>query len=139
MRDKICIMVSQNPEHIQSAENVVCLINGKMDYIGENESSNNLNDAKHISTSSDKAIQQNEKTHEPFVIEDKKIMMLETEQQQSEKNVYHEVKKEGQVGLNVYKTYFQYGGGLPTVVVILLLYGLAQACDSSSDKMLSKW
>lgn len=132
-------MVSQNPEHIQSAQNVICLNNGRMDYNGDTQSINNLNDTNPISIPPHIAIQQNVKSHEPDLINDKKIIMLETEQQKSERNVYHEVKKEGHVGLNVYKTYFQYGGGLPTVLMILILYGLAQICDSSSDKMLSKW
>lgn len=137
--DKICILVAQNSEHIQMAKNVVFLNNGKMDYNADTQHLHVLNGTENTLTSPLRVTDKNGKTQELDLIKVKKLALLETEQQQSERNVYHEVKKEGQVGLNVYKTYFQYGGGLPTVVLILFLYGLAQACDSSSDKMLSKW
>lgn len=136
LKDKLCIMVSQNSEHFKFANSVILLNNGRLDYNGGTMFLNNV-EKNDDDVQTTPVSRNSEKAHEVDVA--KKIGVLETEQQQTERNVYHEVKKEGQVSLNVYKKYFQYGGGLPTMLMILLLYGLAQACDSSSDKMLSKW
>lgn len=136
LKDKICILVSQNPLHIEKANNVIMLNEGRMLFSGDIKEVDRaiVNDLL-AKTNKDNE----EKSKDALLPNEKKAGLLETEEQQSKKNVYREVKKTGKVNLNIYQQYFQYGGGFIIFGIIILIYIGAQYCDSSSDKLLSKW
>lgn len=136
LKDKICILVSQNTLHLEKASSVVILNEGEMLFSGD---STNM-DKEAINELTATIIKADEtKNKEVGVISEKTAALLETEQQQSRRNIYREDKKSGKVSMNVYKKYFQYGGGLIVFSFIMLLYVISQFCDSSADKLLSKW
>lgn len=136
LKEKICILVSQNPLHIEKADNVLVLNAGKMVFAGDSE-----NIGKDIIDEfTAKMNEENEaKNKETTTDIEKNVELLETEQQQSKRNIYSEVNKTGKVGLDIYKKYFQYGGGIFVFAFIILFYIVSQFCESSADKLLSKW
>lgn len=134
LKDKICILVSQNSSHIEKANLVTILKEGKSVFSG---SSKNV-DRETIKEITTKTIEDTE-TKEEATINDKKFSILTTEEQESKKNVYKEQKQIGKVSLNIYRQYFSYGGGILIIVFIILLYIGTQYCDSGGDEMLTQW
>lgn len=132
LAERICIMVSQNTQHIEKANSVIFLSEGNIKY---DENTMNLQQCTTImpndiiETIVDKNHEANSKTS----------MVLETEQQQSLRSVYHEVKKGGKVHLDIYKKYCQYGGGNISMITIFFLFATAQICDSYTEKLLTTW
>lgn len=135
LRDKICILVSQNPHHIEIAHHVIILKDGKVLVSG---------DSKHV----DKQIidgitkemnEENESNDTRIDYFEKKASLVYTEQEEPRKNVYKETKKTGKVNLNIYQKYFQYGGGLFIFFLIILVYVVSQYFDSTTDSLLTKW
>lgn len=135
LNDKICVLVSQNPKHIDKSVNTIVLVNGMLDYAGDFEYVRK-SEIDALSDSSKALPHEREETTDT---KDEKTPLLKTEQQQSERSVYFETKKQGKISLNIYRQYLGYGGGMYTLLLIVLLYGVAQIVDSSSDKMLTKW
>lgn len=136
LKGKICFLVSQNPIHIEKANNVIILNEGKQLFFGDSK-----HITKEVSDFTAKMNEENESRNNEVAtaIPRKKTSLVETEQQQFRKNVFTEEKKSGKVGLDVYRKYFQYGGGLIVFSFVILLYIVSQFIDSSSDKLLSKW
>lgn len=136
LKDKICILVTQNPRHIEEADQVIILTDGKPVYSGHSQhvDKNILNSfATEVSDEND-AKEQAEHTGD-----EKKFSLVQTEQQHAKKNVYKETKRVGKVAINTYQKYFQSGGGILVFCMIILLYVGAQFVDSTADKMLSQW
>lgn len=132
LKDRICILVSQNPDHIKKADKVLVLKDGEMILSGDTK--NIDNDMLQSIT----GIVMNEKKMSVRPSE-KKVSLLKTEQQQTKKNVYKEVKKVGKVDINIYGKYFRYGGGLIFFSGILLIFVGSQFIESTADKTLTKW
>lgn len=136
LKGKIAILVSQNPVHIEKADNVIILNEGKMLFFGD--SKNITNDI--VDDFTEKMNEENEtRNNEVATIAERRATLVETEQQQFRKNVFTEEKKSGKVGLDIYRKYFQYGGGLLVFSFVILLFVVTQFVDSSSEKLLSKW
>lgn len=136
LKDKICILVTQNPRHIEKADQVIFLTHGKAIYSGNSQ---NI-DKNILNTIAAKTFDENDdKDQTEHVGEEKKFSLVQTEQQHAKKNVYKETKRVGKVAINTYQKYFQLGGGLMVFGMIILLYVGAQFIDSTADKMLTQW
>lgn len=136
LKGKICILISQNPLHIEKADNIVILNEGKMLFFGD--SKNITKDI--VDDFTEKMNEENEtRNKEVSTINEQKVSLIETEQQQFKKNVFTEAKKTGKVGLDIYRKYFQYGGGILVFSFVILLFTVTQFVESSSEKLLSKW
>lgn len=136
LKGKICILISQNPLHIEKADSVVILNEGKMLFFGD--SKNITKDI--VDDFTEKMNEENEtRNKEVSTITEQKTSLIETEQQQFKKNVFTEAKKTGKVGLDIYRKYFQYGGGILVFSFVILLFTVTQFVESSSEKLLSKW
>lgn len=136
LSDRICILVSQNARHIDHAESVIVLREGKMVFSGNAKDI----DKKYVDKITAIMNEKNRPSTMEEVVESKeKQKILESEQEESRTNVYKEIKKTGRVTMNVYEKYFHFGGGLIVFSVIIVIYIAAQFCDSMADKKLSKW
>lgn len=134
LNDKICILVTQNINHLKQADNMLIMDQGRI-LISEkpdnivptkiNGISNQFKDKGLNPTTPDRS--------------EKEIPVLETEQQSSRKQVYRETKKVGKVNLSVYKKYFQLGGGFLIFSCIIFLYVIAQTCESFAEKLITQW
>lgn len=145
LKDKIVILVSQNSTHTEKADQIIVLHEGKM-LNKEFDKDSTAESMEKLVTSGDEKRKTKELIKE--IDEDKsqrksskksKKKLLQTEQQQTKKSIYREIKKQGKVDLTVYKKYFQYGGGFTVFLCIMMIYVGAQFCDSYSDKLLTTW
>lgn len=129
LKDKICILVSQNNLHLEKADNIIILNGRKI------VSNNNYNEDQRVLTvENDSNFEREyEEVHEEH------SGLLGAEQHKSKRNVYTEEPKTGKVRMNIYKHYFHYGGGFTIFSFIILFCVLSQFCDSLADKLLSKW
>lgn len=148
LRDKIVILISQNPYHMKKAGNVVTLNEGQMISKGLEDSINIVDtEAYRCSTRSSTETTLSNRRIRSINIDNErrksskkhKKKLSHTEQQQTKKHIYREVKKEGGVEMGVYKQYFQLGGGFFVLSMIILLYVGSQFCDSYADKLLTQW
>ncbi|CAH1183385.1 unnamed protein product [Phaedon cochleariae] len=140
LNSKICILVSQNLNHIQKADQVVIMEGGQIKSSGtiDQKILNNLsslanrhNLEKYNGSNSIKHDEADESLTEEAVL-------LETEQGCGQK-IYSEIKKQGKVDFDVYKKYAMFGGGALMIMLNVTVFGLAQGCDSYSDKLLTTW
>lgn len=149
LKGKIILLISQNPVHMKKAGKVVVLNAGHMvsmdlDKISEEplkthefKPSVRFSSGPTLINRRTKSINMDKDKRKQSKKEKKKLS--HTEQQQTRKHIYREVKKEGSVDMGIYKKYFQFGGGFIVFSLILLLYVGSQVCDSYGDKLLTKW
>lgn len=124
LKEKIRILVSQNPGHIDRADRIIALKEGRTIVPG---------DIKYI-----EGVTNGEKKMSVRPSE-RKSSLLRTEQQQTKRDVYKEIKKKGKVDINIYAKYFRYGGGFIIFAGILLIFVASQFIESSADKKLTTW
>lgn len=134
LSDKICILVTQNANHLKQADNVLVMDEGR---ILISEKPDNILPTKINGISN--SFEEKEMNPTTPDVNGKEMVLLETEQQSSRKQVYHETKKIGKVDLAMYKRYFQLGGGFLIFSGIIFLYAIAQGCESFADKLITTW
>lgn len=132
LNDRICILVSQNPDHIAKANHIIVLKEGKMIVSGD---SKNI-DKNIIEKITAGILEEKKLSVRPS---EKKVSLLQTEQQQTKRNVYKEIKKLGKVDINIYGKFFHYGGGLIIFLGIIAILVGSQFIESLADKTLTKW
>lgn len=151
LKDKIVILVSQNSRHMDKANKVFIMNDGKLIY--DDFDKDSLEDIsgkteifkKHMnSKNSIKAEELAKRISSKDLAKRKsskkdQMKLSQVEQQQRRKSVYREVKKQGVVDLAVYKRYFSYGGGVLVFFLIMLVYIGTQFCESYGDELLTKW
>ncbi|CAH1104508.1 unnamed protein product [Psylliodes chrysocephalus] len=135
LKNKICILVTQDQNKFKNEDNVFIMNNGKIEnYFSPRERSlqymqmlkESILGIKEKSTS-----QENFKSLETD-------NLLETEQIVY-KNIYEEKLKKGAVDKAVYKKYVLFGGGFLVLLMNLILIGLNQTAESYSEKLISVW
>nr|CAI5823657.1 unnamed protein product [Callosobruchus analis] len=135
LKGKLIVLVTHNSKHITNADKVIVLKDGAITFDGKHQEltrdileaiedeeihgddENNANDYSEEDTEKTKLL----------TIPPKRV------------HVYHEVKKQGGVGWDIYKQYFRFGGGIFFVSFIVLLYFVSTFAESASSKMLTNW
>ncbi|XP_018569050.1 probable multidrug resistance-associated protein lethal(2)03659 [Anoplophora glabripennis] len=136
LKGKLCILVTHNAKHINSADRVVILENGTIKFQGNED--NLPNDI--LSNIEDTNVKDGtKKVVENEIIEDEKTVLLKSERNLRKKGVYFETKKEGSVSGDVYWKYFKFGGGILLFGLIILLFSACQFTESYTSKLLSHW
>lgn len=142
LKDKIVILVTQNPRHINKAAKKIVLNEGKL-------VRGNIPETFHdMETTAHKTIYRHTKEVGTTLFEERanrksskfnKMVSSENQQQERRQSIYREIKKQGGVDWNTYQKYFDYGGGILVFLTIILLYVGGQFCDSYSDKLITNW
>ncbi|CAH1997626.1 unnamed protein product [Acanthoscelides obtectus] len=135
LKGKLVVLVTHNAKHITSAEKVIVLKDGAITF-----------DGKHQELTRDilEAIEDEEIHGDETITKDEEVENLDEKSKLlatplKRVHVYHEVKKQGGVGWDIYKQYFRFGGGICFVSFIVLLYFGATFAESASAKMLTNW
>jgi hypothetical protein len=54
-------------------------------------------------------------------------------------DVYHEVKKSGEVDVRIYQEYLKLAGGLPLFLIVFCVFVLTQIVTTSTDDLVTSW
>lgn len=141
LKDKIVVLVSQTASHIQEADTVAIMDRGKIIDFGP-PNRDILKEVQELVVEDDdiekEVVEEYKEIQRDDENNDEESELLETEQV-TRKKVYREVKKTGKVDIKTYLKYFMFGGGLCLMIVNIVLFGLTQMSESSSDLLLSRW
>lgn len=135
LKDKIVILVSQNPIHIRAADHVFVLNEGRMETATGDIEDLKVRKNSCVKEDFDKTDHNNDR-EKGYEVKKRKLSKAE---QQQKRNIYKEVQKTGGIDLNIYQKYFQYGGGYIALAAIFLIYFFSQLCESYGDKLMTKW
>jgi Fe-S cluster assembly ATPase SufC len=136
LKDKLVILVTQNPRHISGADNVIIL---------------NEQTAKFLSISSRHLLQQeiqnlgiawkedNSKKKEDVTEEDVHEITNLLSERKLEKNIYEERVISGRINLGSYKKFIAHGGGSVIFTVICIVFGVVLITKSSLKKLENNW
>jgi ATP-binding cassette subfamily C (CFTR/MRP) protein 4 len=136
LKDKLIILVTQNPRHISGADNVIIL---------------NEQTAKFLSISSRHLLQQeiqglgiawkkdNSKEKENVTEEDVYETTNLLSEGKLEKNIYEERVISGRINLGSYKKFIAHGGGSVICTVICIVFGVVLITKSSLKKLENNW
>ncbi|XP_028137191.2 probable multidrug resistance-associated protein lethal(2)03659 [Diabrotica virgifera virgifera] len=130
LKEKICILISQNPKHIENAENIFTLSHGKL-----------VGDTNIIPAPTPDI---GEEQKEPVQVSEAKkqseaAKSSHEDDQYTNDDLFAEKNNTGKVGADVYKSYMRFGGGICFVVFIILLYTGSQVAHFTSEKLKAKW
>lgn len=142
LNEKICILITQNAKHIQVAEQIVVLDKGGILFNGKPKEFFNQITTVCKNNVEKKQLINGFKDNDEEILEgdeEEKLLNNENNRKNNTKNIYFETRKEGYVNWNVYKNYFQFGGGMVIFFIVLLLFIAAQFAENYSDKLLSEW
>ncbi|XP_074026960.1 probable multidrug resistance-associated protein lethal(2)03659 isoform X2 [Leptinotarsa decemlineata] len=133
LKGKICVLVSQAPNHINEADTVVMVNEGRIKYSGK--------PTRIILQEVEKIVFEKEIGEEVVADydESEENERLIDKEETKNNRMYKEVKEEGKVNLRVYHKYLIFGGGFIVLIINLALGGLAQTSESYSDKLLTRW
>lgn len=132
LKDKLVLFVSHQKYFLKETDKLIVLNSGRIETVGtadelekikldivENVHNDEENKAGGEAGKGD--------AEESTLIEKKKV------------GIYHEEKKEGGVNFETYKTYMNAAGGWVIVVLIVLVFLVAQVCSSWFDYYISQW
>lgn len=137
LKDKLVVLVTHNTKHINEADKVIILENGRVKFQGKDtDLSMDLLEAIEEETMNEKDVDEVEDNDEKV---DEKSKLLKAGSQPKRQKVYQEVKKKGSVNYEVYMKYFQFGGGFILLGIVVLMYFGAQFTESYSSKLLTNW
>nr|XP_023024520.1 probable multidrug resistance-associated protein lethal(2)03659 [Leptinotarsa decemlineata] len=135
LKDKICILVSQNMAHVNKADTVIIMDEGKIKEIKRFNRKASQDEEVRYEEQNVKKIASDESIEDEL---DETALLIEIDD--SRKNlIYREEKKEGKVLIDVYHKYVIFGGGYILLLMNLALGGLTQISGSFADKFLTMW
>lgn len=141
--NKIVVLVSQTPYHIEKADCVIVLSKGTIKISGK--PSKELLTEVSMMTMTNVEITENHNEKKRKVNENEIEENIEEENSpltgavEGHKTIYGEVKKKGEVDFATYKKYFAFGGGFCLLLINALVSGVGQGAESYSSMLLSHW
>lgn len=145
LKDKLIILATNNAEYVQDGDNLMVMENGKIKSfvkVTNNDITNIVGIYKTQIPISNKyevlECDVNNTDKNDNVNEETELLRKENKNS-GNRNIYHEVKKSGRVGGEVYKKYVSYGGGFFTLSFIMMFFILTQSSKSYTEKLVSLW
>lgn len=144
LADKIVIMVTHNISHLKIVygNNVLNVDNGRTMSLEQQKEIMNKRITYFIDDVDDNYYE-GEDTEVSDVYGhdnlDESSTLLNSYDEQSTQNLYHEKKEGGKVKIGVYLRYYKYTGGFLAMISIFLVFALSTAAMSYSEKLISKW
>lgn len=135
LKDKLVVLVTHNPKHIDSADKLIIMEDGKIKIEGaQKEVSKKILEAIEDEKFEEKLVE--DEGPEEVITEKTGLLKRPSHRQ---KKIYHEKKKEGSVEMSVYGNYLKSGGGILFIILIGFAYFGSEFTNSTSQKMLTKW
>jgi ATP-binding cassette subfamily C (CFTR/MRP) protein 4 len=137
LKDKLVILVTQNPKHISRADSVITLSNqtAKLEPVSSGnfppELCNTMRDQKE---SENKITEEEEEEEDEF--HETMNLLAETE---FDKNIYQEKVEGGRIKFQKYVAYVHQGGGLILFFVVCVVFVTAQISKIGMHKLENNW
>lgn len=142
LKEKLCILATNNPECIRNGDTLVVMENGTVKS-SRKATNKDINDIvgvyKTQNSVSSEEYDVRESVSDKNDNVDEKTKLLEKNESGDTKNIYHEGKQSGRVGVDVYKKYISHGGGFLMLGCIMAFFVLTQSSKSYTEKMVSDW
>lgn len=137
LKDKLVVLVTHSPKHIEEADKVVIMENGriKMERNQGEISKEILASLEEEFKTEEDSKKQSEEEFEEEATEKSKLLTAVPKR----KAIYHENKKEGNVEFSVILNYFKSGGGIFFILLIAFSYVGSTFSDTTSQKMIADW
>ncbi|XP_057662641.1 probable multidrug resistance-associated protein lethal(2)03659 [Diorhabda carinulata] len=127
LKDKICILISQNPKHINQADDIFTLSHGKL--VGDTETFYPSCDI--VETLND------------VVDKHRELSTIVTDQNEdsryADENLYKEINNSGKISADVYKSYLKFGGGYLFFASIMIVFTMREGSHFVGEKIKTKW
>jgi ATP-binding cassette subfamily C (CFTR/MRP) protein 4 len=136
LKDKLVILVTQNPRHIGGADNVIILNEQTAKFVS-NSSRNLLQ--KEIKSLAIAWKEDNCKENEDVTEEDVHETTHLLSQGKLEKNIYEEKVIPGRINLGSYKKFIAHGGGSVKFAITCIVFGVVLISKSSLQKLENDW
>jgi ATP-binding cassette subfamily C (CFTR/MRP) protein 4 len=136
LKDKLVILVTQNPRHIGGADNVIILNEQTAKFVS-NSSRNLLQ--KEIKSLAIAWKEDNCKENEDVTEEDVHETTHLLSQGKLEKNIYEEKVIPGRINLESYKKFIAHGGGSVKFATTCIVFGVVLISKSSLQKLENDW
>ncbi|CAH1368157.1 unnamed protein product [Tenebrio molitor] len=136
LKDKLVILVTQNPRHIAGADNVI-ILNEQTAKLLSNSSRNLLQQETKSSSTAWK--EDNCKENEDVTEEDAHESTNLLSESKLEKNIYEERVMPGRINLGSYKKFIAHGGGSVTFIITCIVFGVVLISKSSFQKLENNW
>lgn len=150
LRKKLCLIVTHQRQYLKEVDKVLYLKDGKLlmegryeeiiksDY-GDEMIKNHIDFDNHQQADIIVTSKTTTTTTTKSELEYDGDVTTEISELIDKKNVYHEVKKEGKVDFETYKTYFKSGNGLLIAILVFLLFIMSQISATYFDKYVTSW
>src|SRR5699024_10873244 len=122
-----------NVSHVKDVDNVVIMRHGA---ITSHAKYTDISEKEILAATEEDENEKKEEVEDEDDTNEESKLITETTK---ERKVYQEFRKKGEVDLDVYKKYMQFGGGIFALLSILSLYAIAQFVQSYGDKLVSQW
>ncbi|CAG9854958.1 unnamed protein product, partial [Phyllotreta striolata] len=136
LKGKFCVLVTQTKRHLQEADYVVVVKNGRVDGVIEPRDSTNESVLRKKLEEVEKTLEEDAGIEEA---DDETRGLLETEQNAEKKQIFKDKLKTGSVSISNYKKYMSFGGGVWIMLLFCFVSGIYQFTSSYTEKLLSTW
>jgi ATP-binding cassette subfamily C (CFTR/MRP) protein 4 len=131
LKDKTVVLVSHNWEYLEQSNKLVNANNGSTVDMVNTYKFKNGDD-----TNGDKMFPGKlAKTKKKSTDVESKLLLENT----TDTDVYHEVKKSGEVDVRIYQEYLKLAGGLPLFLTVFCVFVLTQIVTTSTDDLVTSW
>ncbi|XP_030745870.1 probable multidrug resistance-associated protein lethal(2)03659 [Sitophilus oryzae] len=136
LKDEICVLVTHNLKHKNSADTLIVMKEGEVKYEGR-PAEVKVDIIKEIELEENEEHQKKEEEDEnDKATENSKLIKRKPG---GRKKVYSEVKKTGKVEFAVFRKYFAFGGGFLVFLAITLLFLGSEFTESYASRLLTNW
>ncbi|XP_050302533.1 ATP-binding cassette sub-family C member 4-like [Anthonomus grandis grandis] len=143
LRDKICILVTNNINNIKAVDcsEILVVENGSTLNLEQQKDALDKRITYYIDEegSRDNLVPESDESISSFMEEAKETDLLLNGSVKVDQNLYHEKNKEGKVLWSNYSRYYRFIGGAFVTVYLFVVFLIAQFCISYSEKMISIW
>ncbi|XP_060516805.1 ATP-binding cassette sub-family C member 4-like [Cylas formicarius] len=143
LKDKICILVTNNINNIKYVpnSNLLYMENGMTLDLVQQKESLDKRITYYIDEDGNYPIEDSDVEAETNVDEDatESDQLLRQRNSEPNRNMYHEEAKTGKVLLKNYVSYYKYAGGILVLLFMIILFVTCQITVSYADKLVSVW
>lgn len=136
LKNKICVIVTHQRHHLKDVDKIIYLRDGKVLIEGTYDMITSSNYAEELLKNQ---IDLDNVNEEEILIDDSNVDVTEIDQLLTKRIVFKENQKMGKVDFAMYKTYFESAKKPFLLLIIIILFLVAQGSASYFDYFITRW